>query len=332
MQNPATRLVEHVPGLLRVLVHVGALLAAVVVPVVFLSLSGGVSKFAPFFFGPALTFAVVFGGPLYLLLLWKQWINFVTATVAGFAAVAVPLGYMAWPAPGSGVSIDDVQTVVEGAFTPAGWAFFLAFLLRYSVFGAIGGTVFWAVLKLAGELPTEHPRARARVAAAVALSLVAASAAATIMYLPTYTADRSCHAWTMKGSLALVPSIDLDIEHDDWVALRGLLKDYADTWHLDVRDLSEERPNEVRILSIDLCDERIHVSVNEIRWARYGYQSQSGHRGIVVFVYHPVDDRAWRGLSRQLIAALRTRWPERLRFRNEAGQLQSEPPAVDADD
>jgi len=318
------RLIERVPLTVRIVVHVGALLAAVVVPVVLLTLPAGFTKFAPFFFGPSLGFAIVFGMPMYFALHRMERINVFTAALAGFAAIALPLGYMAWPsAPGS-VSIDDVPTVVNGVVTRAGWTLFVSFLFNYSILGAIGGVVFWAVLKLAGELPGQHPRAAARVAGAVALSFLAVSAAAAIWYLPTYTADRSCHA---KYPYGRGIGIELDIPHDEWDALRELLHNYADARQLSFRDLSEERPG-VRILSVDVCDDttRIHANVNEIRWERDGFKSPSGRDGIAVLFFNSPADAAWRTLARELVDEIHARWPNNVKVSDELTEYVATPP------
>ena len=310
---PPSGVVERAPIAVRILVHVGALLSAVVVPAVLISLSGGVTKFAPFFFEPALLWAVVIGAPMYLALRWKRWVNIGTALLGGLLVVAMPLAYMTWPSGGAGssASIDGVQTQVDGAFTPAGWAFFLRFMLEYATPGAIGGAVLWAVLKLAGELRMEHERTRARIVGASAVSVVALLAAAVILYLPIYTEDRTCHA---EGMAAQGRGIALTVPESEWGALRDVLRRYADAHGLSHRDLSEERPDVVRILYVSSCDARVRFSINEQRWASNGYRGLRPDGALEIWVNHARDEETWRPLEVDLISDLRQRWPEDVRF------------------
>ena len=314
---------------LRILAHVGAFLAAVVVPTLILCLQGGSLSLAPSIFGYGIAFAVVIALPLFVAL--KRWyrVNVYTSTLGGLVAAAAPSAFTSWPLRYASLktneSIDDFVTMVNGVPTAAGWAFYAAEIFRFALLGAIGGLVFWAILKLAGELATEHRPARARVVATAAVSALAILSAAAILSLPIYTRDRTCHA---DYSLPLIgPRIDLKVEDSEWPAVGDLLHRYGDDSRLSVRDLSEVRPS-VRILYLSLCDSETLVLVNEQRWSSQGYRNPMPGRGVGITMYHRSEDARWRSLADDLIERLRARWPDSVTFMDDGGRHVSAPPEL----
>jgi hypothetical protein len=315
---------------IRILAYVGAFLAAVVVPTLILCLQGGSLSLANLIFLYGSTFALVIALPLFLAL--KRWyrVNVYTSTLGGLVAAAAPVAFTSWPLRYASLktneSLDDVVTKVNGVPTAAGWAFYAAEIVRFALLGAIGGLVFWAVLKLAGELATGHARpARGRIVAATAVSVLAILSAAAILAIPSYTRDRTCHG---DYSLPLIgPRIDLKVEDSEWPAVSDLLHRYGDDNRLSVRDLSEVRPS-VRILYLSLCDSQTLVLVNEERWSSQGYRNPMPGRGVGITMYHRSEEARWRSLADDLIERLRARWPDSVTFMDEAGRRVSAPPEL----
>jgi len=315
--------VNRIASTLRVLAHIGALLAAVVVPTLIVSLLAGTVRLGPFVLRTGLAYAILIGLPMYLVLRWKKCVNLVACVLGGFTAVALPIGFLTWPLRypdlKSTASIDGVATMIDGVPTAAGWAFFASGVARFAVLGAIGGIVFWSVLKVAGELTSPNRPTRQRPIVAVASPLVAFLLAGAILSVPKLTADRSCHANYMANSHV---SIDLQVDDGEWGAVTELLRDYSAAHQLSFRDSSQVRPDVLRLLYLSVCDDsRIHLLVNEQRWASDGYRNILEGRGIGIYIYRPADERAWRELAADLIADLQMRWPEAVRFRDGGGYV-----------
>ncbi len=313
---------------LRILAHVGALLAAVVVPTLIICLEGSSLSLAPLIFGYGMAFALLIALPLYLALKWWNRVNVYTTTLGGMIAVAAPIAFMTWPlryaGPGAFSSIDDVATLVDGVATAAGWAFYGATIVRYGLLGAIGGVVFWAILKLSGELATHARPTRVRVVATTAVSVLAIVATLGILAIPSYTRDRTCHS---DYSLPLIgPRIDLKVEDSEWAAVRELLHRYADDNALSLRDLSEVRPS-VRILYLSLCDSQTLVLINEQRWASRGYRNAIADRDVGITLYHRSEE-PWRSRAVDLIDRLRARWPSSVTFTDGGGRHVATPPEL----
>jgi hypothetical protein len=313
---------------LRILAHVGALLAAVVVPTLIMCLEGGSLGLATLILGYGMTFALLIALPLYLALKWWNRVNVYTTTLGGTIAVAAPIAFMTWPlryaGPGSFSSIDDVATLVDGVPTAAGWAFYGATIVRYGLLGAIGGVVFWAILKLSGEFARHARPSRVRAVATTAVSVLGIVATAGVLAIPSYTRDRTCHG---DYSLPLIgPRIDLKVEDSEWAAVSELLHRYADDNALSLRDLSEVRPS-VRILYLSLCDSETLVLINEQRWASQGYRNAIADRGIGITLYHR-SEVPWRSRAVDLIERLRARWPDSVTFTDGGGRHVPTPPEL----
>jgi hypothetical protein len=317
------------PGL-RILAHVGAFLAAVVVPTLILCLQGGSLSLATLIFLYGIAVALVIALPLFLAL--KRWhrVDVYTSTLGGLIAAAAPIAFMSWPLRYASLrtneSLDDVVTLVNGVPTAAGWAFYAAEIVRFALLGAIGGLVFWAILKLAGELAPGGARpARARVVATAAVSALAILSAAAILAIPSYTRDRTCHGDARPPLIG--PRIDLKVEDSEWPAVSDLLHRYADDNRLSVQDLSEVRPS-VRILYLSLCDSETLVLVNEQRWSSQGHRNPMPGSGVGITMYHGSEAARWRSLADDLIERLRARWPDSVTFMDEGGRHVSAPPEL----
>jgi hypothetical protein len=314
---------------LRILAYVGALLSAVIVPTLIMSFLGGSLDLATLIFVYGMVFAVLIALPIFLALKWRQRVNVYTSALGGLVAAAAPIALMTWPlryaALRSTESIDNVATKVDGVPTAAGWAVYGGGIVRFAVLGAIGGLVFWAILKLAGELATQERLARARVVATATVSALAIFAAAAILAIPSYTRDRTCHGDNRPPLIG--PRIDLKVEDSEWPAVSDLLHRYADDNRLSVRDLSEVRPS-FRVLYLSLCDSETLVLVNEQRWTSQGHRDPMPGRGVGITMYHRSEESRWRSLADDLIERLRVRWPDSLTFMDEGGRHVSAPPEL----
>jgi hypothetical protein len=102
---------------------------------------------------------VVLGIPAYFLLRWRGLIRWWSALLAGFVLGSVPAGAITWPlryaSPGSYVSSNGVDTMVNGVPTIAGW---LQYLGGTAFFGACGFVAALAFCAVRGISPNNSPK------------------------------------------------------------------------------------------------------------------------------------------------------------------------------
>jgi hypothetical protein len=287
----------------------------------------GTLRLTPAFLGVGFILAACLGLPAYLVLRWKKRVSAITCVLGGFAVVAVPVAFVTWPLSfaNSTTSIDGVTTIVGGVATAAGWALFAAGLIRFGLLGAIGGMAFWALLAVAGEFSRSR-QTSARTLFTSVFSVLVLAVTLAIYRVSTPRPDVTCHG--KYGSVGL--NIDLQVQDGEWDVVRQLLQRYAAKHELLFRDLSETRPDVVRLLYLSVCDDtRIHLVVNEQRWANYGYRNQIAGRGIGLIVYHPSEEPSWRPLARDLVEELSSQWPEAVKFRDGSGYVVPMPVELD---
>jgi hypothetical protein len=124
--------------------------------------------------------------------------------------------------------------------------------------------------------------------------------------------------------------IRLDLEMEDWPELRSALQEFADTRGWIVRDLSEVRPDVVRILHIDVCaDNGLRFSVSEQRWAWRGYASARPGYGLGMPLYGDLPDDVWQRAAADMVHWIETRWPDRVRFSDPGGYIIDRPDFID---
>ena len=266
---------------MSIFIHIAALLSAVIIPTVLMSLQAGTLGLAPLILVTAFPSVIFIGVPIYLTLRLMKWVNMATCALGGFAAAAMPIGVLTWPLRypelKTTASIDGVATIIDGVPTAAGWALFAGSIIRYALLGAIGGVAFWGALKATGGLATQPHYTRNRVIAVFTLTVVALSGMGMMLSQPNYTKDRSCHG---NYEMPIGVRIDLQVPDSEWGAVTDLLQNYAAAHQLSFRNSSEVRPH-VRLLYLSLCDDsRIRVMVNEQRWASRGYRNAMAGRGI----------------------------------------------------
>jgi hypothetical protein len=186
---------------------------------------------------------------------------------------------------------------------------------------------FCGVLEASAYERTAHlPRER-RIA--VALTAVAAIASTAIAAIPSITMDRSCHNMFRDGrrSVPTRLSIDLDIAMDDWPALTAALENFGASHGMLFRNASSSRP-QVKVLGLSACTEQVVMDVIDQRWASRNYAPLMAGRGVPVYIYDLADGNAWRPLARELVTALESQWPGKVRFRDGGGRLIPLPSAL----
>jgi hypothetical protein len=113
--------------------------------------------------------AVILGAPLYMILYRLGWLRWWSSILTGFIVGAIPAGVLFWPMHrtyGNVVTITEVrdgrqvQTIVNGVPTLAGWLEFAQHVLTYAAAGAVGGLVFWLMWRRVQPLLAQLPARR----------------------------------------------------------------------------------------------------------------------------------------------------------------------------
>ncbi len=323
-----------------------AVLAAALAPAAVFAAVGGSLSLLTISFGIALAHAVLLGLPTFLVLRTKNWVNGISTPVAGFIIGAIPVGVLSWPMRYSDLKSnawtgpERVQTMLDGVPTLAGWLQYLQGLLFFGAFGALGGIAFWATLRVAGQLPFRRADAedisphshrpsvlpwRAFLLGAVPLLAIA------VLAVPAITKDRSCHNMFRDGrtSIAPVVRIDLQIVDEDWPILVERLRTFAEKYEFSLRDDSKVTPDVMRALYLSVCNEQgVNINIAEQRWAHNKYENALKERGVSINIYVQKDETNWRPVARFVADNLETRWPGKLQFRDERGQVAPKPQSL----
>jgi hypothetical protein len=264
-----------------------------------------------------------------------RWTRATAAIAGGFPIGALPGGFVIWPVSLSyrtNASFDGVPTIVNGIPTLAGWIQYLELIGWLGGLGAIGATVFWLVIKWSGAFATVVPNApspppsRARLVAALAGAAIVASAG--VAAIPSITMDRSCHNMFRDGRRSVGPKavIDLDINFEDWSRLTALLQQFSLSHGMSFRNLSQSRKGVVEVLGISACTgQGLVITADEQLWASHKYAPLIAGRGVPIGVYDLSDDDSWQPLARDLVTALKSEWPDKVRFLDRGGHFVDEP-------
>lgn len=103
--------------------------------------------------GTSVSFVVLFGVPVFLMLLWRNAIRWWSAIVAGFAVAGLPIAYGLWPYSDPSLQTTAshwnvermVQTMIDGVPTLDGWIEYAVVVGEVGLFGAVGGFAGWFV-------------------------------------------------------------------------------------------------------------------------------------------------------------------------------------------
>jgi hypothetical protein len=285
-----------------------ALVAAGLAPAI---IFGGFSRslaVMPLAFGVAFAHALILGFPIFALMSHRNWVNSLTSSVIGFFIGAAPVAVFTWPTP-------------------------FEIMALFGACGAVGGLAFWAVLKASDpkrggvvahevvEEPRMFPSGARMLAIGVPIVL------AVVLSIPLITKDRSCHNLLRDGrsSISTVLNIDLHVRDDEWTALSDLLKRFAGTHKLSLRDSSKATPGSMRALYLSLCDDGINIEVAEQRWAHNEYKSVLPGRGVAVGIYTQQESTPWPPVARKLVTDLEARWPGKVQFTDHSGRTMPKP-------
>jgi len=174
-----------------------------------------------------------------------------TAALAGLVVgAAIPaLLVLTGPAADS-ASVGGTPTVVGGAYTAAGWLKNLGMVLAFGAAGAIGGVVFWTVVRGRGD-PAEVGKARMAILVGAAACVLVAAFTATSL-----TTDRSCHNPLRNGDTSISPiaGFTLLAGKDQWPKVEAILGEFqrSNDWAVqsDVR-LGDDFP----WFQVSVCEE-----------------------------------------------------------------------------
>jgi hypothetical protein len=303
-----------------------AIILGALVPALIASGALANARILPIAFMVTLGYTLILGLPVALFYRARRWTRLSATLVGAFLIGAIPFGILT-------VSVNGIRWIIDDVRTLADWLDYLGSLAAFGALGASGGLVFWLTLKSCGVLAaSDHegaaptPGAR-RIAAA--LTALATMASVAVAALPSVTMDRSCHNVFRDGRRSVPSSlnIDLDIAMEEWPAVTTVLENFAASHGMLFRDSSSSRP-QVKVLGLSACTEQVVIDVIDQRWASRNYAPLLAGRGVPVWIYDLADGNEWRPLARELVAALDSQWPGKVRFRDGGGRLIPPPAAL----
>ena len=211
---------------------------------------GGIRLF-PLTFEVVAVLAFVLGLPLYLATRSAGKVKLMTAALAGFVVGGAIPAFLVLTGPAAdSASVGGTATVVGGTYTVAGWLNNLGLVLAFGAAGAIGGAVFWAIVRGRGD-PEEVGNIRmAALVCAAACVLVAAFTTTSL------TMDRSCHNPLRNGCTSISPNAGFTFlaGKDQWTRVEAILEEFqrSNDWAIqsDVR-LGDDFP----WFQVSVCEE-----------------------------------------------------------------------------
>lgn len=189
------------------------------------SLVTGEVRFFPIAFVFILVAAAVLGLPIYAAVRHANRVNWKSAAIAGFAIGAIIPAIIVFTGPAADqASSNGVPSVVDGAYTSAGWIEALFFVSGFGFLGVLGGLLFWFGLasfadrRNRQDLDDRDATTRAEWRA-VALSAAALAFIGAAVAIPQVTKDRSCHNTLRDGrtSVSPVASFELKVGPEQWM-------------------------------------------------------------------------------------------------------------------
>lgn len=287
----------------------------------------------PFVLGITLGHTIVLGLPLLAFLASKQRLTAFRCGLAGFVVGCAPATFM-WVVTLGGnnqASTNGVPTIVDGFPTFAGLLHFGAFFLYLGAYGGLAGLTYWVF----SQLPTlclKMAKGKSRLTMPFSVASLAMALTLTgvvFIGVPSATKDRTCHNMFRDGRTSIGPQvrIDLDISMAEWPHLAALFEEFGASRDLSFRNSSGRRSDAVELLYLSLCNDLgTNVKVGEQRWADHNFENLMKGWGVGVIVYEQQDGSDWTAVTRNLVRALETVWPGKVRFRDSMGRL-TPPPA-----
>jgi len=298
-------------------------------------------RVVPWVFAVTLAHTLILGLPVALTCRARRWTRFRTAIAGGFLIGSAPIGLLAGLAGLAQLgsdrteSVGGVPTIVNGVPTLAGGLQYFQLFGAWGCLGSAGALVFWSALRWFGAFAIAGPDfdrppgrwlGRARYGIPFAGSAVIASVA--VAAIPSITMDRTCHNMFKDGRTTISPSvnIDLDVAPADWPTLTRVLEQFGTAHAMSFRNTSTNRPGVVEVLSLSLCtDAGLNIDVIEQRWASQKFASPMPGWGVPIGVYELNNGTLWEAMGRDLVTALDSQWPGKVRFRDADGRLVGRP-------
>lgn len=263
----------------------------------------------------ALVHGIVFGLPLFLLLIKKRWVNSLTC-VAGGSLVGITFA------------------VLMGA-----WELGRSLAIAVGL-GALGGLAFWVVLKVTGyfrliaagtgpraEAPSTGSTPPRYLVPSLLVATLALSLAVLVAPFFTVAVDRNCQnisparlvsLLTLRRSLKPEIGLDLIVGDDEWSTLKGAVRSIADDHSLDVHDGSGGH-EDWKQFNLSLCDDQgINLLVGAVRTSNVNLQIPT--RGFRIHIYVR-DGTNWKAVARRLYVDLNRKWPGKMEFRDSRGKV-----------
>jgi len=305
------------------------LFAALAATAAYVAMTGD-TRLVPFVLVVAFAHAVVLGWPAFLLGRSLGRVNLISSAILGFMIGACPIPLLTLVMPigsNTSASIDGVPTMVNGIPTLIGLLYDLLYWSLFGGLGALGGILFFVIVKLAGgsvrpRSETPAPVSRRSSLATSGLAVVALLLTATAFAIPGITMDRTCHNMFRDGrtSVGTRVNVVLAVAVDDWPRVTQIFQDFAAAHHLSFRNSSHASPGVVDMLDLSLCNERgLNIHSLEQVWHQKNV-SVPDKRGVSLGVYELRDGSDWRSEARELIARLEAVWPGRIQFKDNLGR------------
>jgi hypothetical protein len=146
----------------------------------------------------------------------------------------------------------------------------------------------------------------------------------SMFVVPQLTRDTSCHNPLRDGGSSIAPkvSIDLAITNEEWPFFVNLFSEFSLAEGLDFQNLSEDKPDSYKGLSISLCDESgFAIQVNELRWAHNNYENQINGVGVNIRIFEMGENTNFKNITNKLVNELEKKWPKKVKFRDSQGYV-----------
>lgn len=261
----------------------------------------------------------ILGMPVYLVVRATRNETPVLAAVTGFIVGAALPAIVVLTGPAADLaSSGGVATVIDGAYTMAGWRGNLTMVGFFGLLGVGCALLFRLIVRRSA--PGDERSGRVSPARPLKTAMLAAAAAGVItaaFAIPYVTADRSCHNTLRNGARSITPvaSFGLRVGMDQWRTVEQEVKAFQSSGEWLIRgdiQADEGFPG----LLITLCTEPgTQITVrgisdwNEVRFS----------------VYQPQGGSSWKQDFQGLYNRISARWPKEIFFPDGEGGDASTP-------
>jgi hypothetical protein len=243
----------------------------------------------------------------------------IVAAVMGFIVGAALPAVLVFSGPAADeASSGGTATVVNGAYTAAGWLRNLGLIGFFGLVGVGAALAFWKLVGRHSSVETEEDApSPSRPARTIPVVVAAVGILAMAFVIPWITFDRSCHNPLRDGrtGIAQSASFDLRVGVDQWREVEREMETFQRLGRWSIR--SDVRTDDgFPWLQISLCKEPgTNIFVH----------SMPDGNEVMFAVYQPQGGSSWHSDFRGLHDRINSRWPNKISYRDGHGMSISTP-------